>query len=60
MFFFDSGLILLVLPAMAFALYAQNRVSHAYAQYSKQFSRSRMTGGQIARSHWTSRNGHVL
>ena len=34
MFFFDSGFILLVLPAMAFALYAQNRVRSTYARYS--------------------------
>ncbi|HHU75783.1 MAG TPA: zinc metallopeptidase [Firmicutes bacterium] len=50
MFFFDSGFILLVLPAMAFALYAQSKISSTYAHYSRLFSRSRMTGGQIART----------
>lgn len=48
-FFFDSGLILLVFPALAFALYAQNRVRSTYARYSKVSSRNKMTGGQIAR-----------
>jgi len=50
MFFFDSGFILLVLPAMAFALYAQNKVKSTYARYSRVSSRNRLTGGQIARS----------
>ena len=49
MYFFDSGFILLVLPAFAFALYAQNRVASTYARFSRQYSSSRMTGGQIAR-----------
>ncbi len=50
MFFFDSGFILLVLPAMAFALYAQNKVKSTYTRYSRVSSRNRLTGGQIARS----------
>ncbi len=50
MFFFDSGFILLVLPAMAFAFYAQSKVSSTYAHYSRQYPQSRLTGGQIART----------
>lgn len=39
----------LVLPAFFFALWAQNRVQHAYKKYSKIHSRSGVTGAQVAR-----------
>ncbi|NLJ56724.1 MAG: zinc metallopeptidase [Firmicutes bacterium] len=50
MWFFDSGMILFVLPAMFFALYAQNRVRNTYARYSKLYPASSLTGAQVARS----------
>ena len=49
-FFMDSGYILFVLPAMLFAFIAQSRVNSAYNRYSKVFSRSRMTGEDVART----------
>ena len=46
---FDSGFIFLVLPAMAFALYAQAKVKSTYNRYAKVAARGRVTGGQVAR-----------
>jgi Zn-dependent membrane protease YugP len=48
--FFDSGMILFVLPAMFFALYAQNRVRNTYARYSRLYPAGSLTGAQVARS----------
>ncbi|MEW5921792.1 MAG: zinc metallopeptidase [Bacillota bacterium] len=49
MWFFDSGFIIFVLPAMLFALYAQAKVKSAYYRYSQIAARSRLSGGQVAR-----------
>lgn len=49
MWFFDSGFILFVLPAMAFALYAQAKVKSAYARNARLYARSGISGGQLAR-----------
>lgn len=46
---FDSGFIFLVLPAMAFALYAQAKVKSTYNRFAKIGARGRITGGQVAR-----------
>ncbi len=47
--FLDSGYILLVLPALLFALYAQSRVRSAFERYSRYRSSSGKTGGEVAR-----------
>ncbi|HJP33369.1 MAG TPA: zinc metallopeptidase [Candidatus Latescibacteria bacterium] len=47
-FFFDSTMILL-LPAMALALYAQARVKSAYKKYSQVGSAAGITGAETAR-----------
>lgn len=49
MWFFDSGMILFVLPAMFFAMYAQNKVKSAYAHYSRLYPAGKLTGAQVAR-----------
>ncbi len=46
---FDSGFIFLVLPAMAFALYAQAKVKSTYNRYAKVAARGRISGAQVAR-----------
>jgi len=48
-FFFDSGYLIFVMPALIFAMWAQSKVSSAYNTYSRYPSRSGMTGAQIAR-----------
>lgn len=50
MWFIDSGMILFVLPAMFFALYAQNKVRNTYARYSRLYPAGSLTGAQVARS----------
>ncbi len=50
MWFFDTGLIVFVIPAMIFAMYAQSKVRGAYARYSRIRSSGSMTGGQVARA----------
>ena len=49
MWFFDSGMILFVLPAMFLAMYAQSRVNNAYTRYSRLYPATRLTGAQVAR-----------
>ncbi len=49
MWFLDSGLIIFVLPAMLFALYAQAKIKSAYAKYSQIAARSRFSGGEVAK-----------
>ncbi len=49
MWIFDSGFIFLVLPAMAFALYAQAKVKSTYNRFSRVAARGRISGGQLAR-----------
>lgn len=50
MWFFDTGMILLVIPAMIFAMYAQSKVRGAYERYSRVHSSSGVTGAQVART----------
>ncbi len=45
--FFDSTMVL-ILPALALALWAQYRVKHTFAKYSEVPSRRGMTGAQVA------------
>lgn len=47
--FFDSGFIIFVIPAMIFAFYAQRKVKTAYAKFSKIYANRRLNGGQVAR-----------
>ena len=47
MFFFDST-ILILLPAIILTLYAQYKVKTVYTKYSKVFSRSGLTGKEVA------------
>lgn len=54
-FFFDSTMLLL-LPALAFAIWAQWKVKHTYNHYSKIPSRTGMTGERVAR-HILDTNG---
>ena len=49
LFVFDSGFIIFVIPAMLFALYAQNLVNTTFAKYLRVPSRSRRTGAEVAR-----------
>ncbi len=49
MWFFDSGMVLFMLPALLFALYAQRRVGNAYTRYSKLYPATKLTGAQVAR-----------
>jgi len=46
--FFDSSIIIL-LPGIILALYAQNKVQSTYHKYSKIYSERGLTGGQAAR-----------
>jgi len=48
-FLMDEGFFLFVIPALVFAMYAQARVSAAYAKASRLLARSRLTGAQLAR-----------
>ena len=50
MFYIDWTYIILVLPAIAFSLWASTRVNTTFTKYSKQRIRSGMTGSEIARS----------
>ena len=50
MWFFDTGMIIFVIPAMIFAMYAQSKVRSAYGRYSRVHSSSSMTGAQVART----------
>ncbi len=50
LFMIDSGLILFVLPALFFAMYAQNLVKTTFEKYMKVPSRSRATGAQVAKN----------
>ncbi len=47
--FFDSGFIIFVIPAMIFAFYAQSKVKSAYAKFAKVYASRKLTGGQVAR-----------
>ena len=49
MWFFDSGFIIFVIPAMIFALYAQNKVRSVYDHYSRISSGKRLKGAEVAR-----------
>lgn len=49
MFYIDSYFLLLILPALAFSLYAQYRVWSTYNKYSKDRSASGLTAAQAAR-----------
>ncbi len=50
MWFFDTGMIIFVIPAMIFAMYAQSKVRGAYERYSRVRSSSGVTGAQVART----------
>ena len=50
MWFFDTGMIIFVIPAIIFAMYAQSKVRSAYERYSRIPSSSRITGAQMARA----------
>ncbi len=49
MFLFDPTWILL-LPALLFAMYAQNKVKTTFQTYSREYASSGMTGAQVARA----------
>ncbi len=49
MFFFDPSYVLLI-PALLFAMYAQQKVSSTFRRYLKEFASSNLTGAQVARS----------
>lgn len=49
MFYIDPYFLLLIIPALAFSLYAQYRVWSTYNQYSKERSASGLTAAQAAR-----------
>ena len=49
-FFWGDWTILIVLPAMIFALWAQNNVSNTFEKYSKQATHSGRTAAQAARA----------
>ena len=49
MWFFDSGFIIFVIPAMIFALYAQSKVRSVYGHYSRISSGKRLKGAEVAR-----------
>ena len=49
MFFFDPLYLLVVGPAMLFALWAQYRTKSAYTRYSRIGTQARLTGAQAAR-----------
>jgi len=48
--YFDPFWLLLVLPAMAFALWAQSRVQSAFRRYAQVAVSSRLTGAEAARA----------
>lgn len=48
MFWIDQYYILLVLPTVILALYAQAKVSSAFNRYSQEYSRRGMTGQEVA------------
>ena len=48
-YYIDWTYIVLVIPAMILALYAQNKVNSTFKKYSRVASRSGMTGAQAAR-----------
>ena len=48
-YYLDWTYIVLVIPAMILALYAQNKVNSTFKKYSRVASRSGMTGAQAAR-----------
>jgi uncharacterized protein len=48
-FFYDPTFAL-ILPALAFAFWAQRKVKSAYREYSEVYTRSRTTGAQVARA----------
>lgn len=47
--YFDWTYIVLVLPAVIFAMWASSNVNHAYEKYSKQYNSRRLTGAEAAR-----------
>ncbi len=49
MFYIDAYFLVLIIPALAFSLYAQYRVWSTYNQYSKERSASGLTAAQAAR-----------
>lgn len=49
-FYFDSYYLLLVLPALAFSLWASVRVKSTFRKYSQQYNRRGMTGFQAAQA----------
>jgi len=49
MFLFDQGLLLFVLPALLFALWAQNRVRSTFERYGRVPASSRRSGAAAAR-----------
>lgn len=49
MFYFDSYFLILIIPALAFSLYAQYRVWSTYNQYAQERSASGLTAAQAAR-----------
>lgn len=50
LWFFDTGFIIFLIPAMFFAMYAQNRVKSAYVRYSRIRGSNLVSGSQVARS----------
>lgn len=46
--YFDSYYLLLVIPAMIFAMIAQSKVNSAFQRYSRQYTRSGITGAEAA------------
>ena len=46
--YFDSYYLLLVVPAMIFAMIAQSKVNSAFQRYSRQYTRSGITGAEAA------------
>jgi len=48
-FYFDTGYLIYVLPALLFAFYAQMKVRSAFETYSRQPSTSGMSGAHVAR-----------
>ncbi len=48
MFFFDPSIILLI-PALIFAMYAQHKVKSTFQKYLKEYASSGLTGAQVAR-----------
>lgn len=55
MFFWDPTMILLI-PGMIFAMYAQVQVNSTFTKYSQQMSERRMTGAEVAR-YMLNKNG---